>query len=239
MKEENKNLILAIVCTLLVFFAMDHFFPRNKQDSEQKIETSVSVESDMNVGKGEKLPMVVESKIDDSTLKIKSETLSGQIRLRGALINQLTFLKYKETIKKDSPDVTFLTLSYFAYMGVLGKDIDLPNENTLWKASADVLTPTQPVVLSWTNSQGITFKRTISLDDQYMFTITNSVENNAGKPIFIAFEGGLNRFNPSAEAVTSVHQGFVGVLDGKLHEEKYSSISFSSSNGLPLLIARS
>ena len=53
MKEENKNLILAIVCTLLVFFAMDHFFPRNKQDSEQKIETSVSVESDMNVGKGE------------------------------------------------------------------------------------------------------------------------------------------------------------------------------------------
>ena len=99
--------------------------------------------------------MVVESKIDDSTLKIKSETLSGQIRLRGALINQLTFLKYKETIKKDSPDVTFLTLSYFAYMGVLGKDIDLPNENTLWKASADVLTPTQPVVLSWTNSQGI------------------------------------------------------------------------------------
>lgn len=224
MKEENKNLILAIVCTLLVFFAMDHFFPRNKQDSEQKIETSVSVESDMNVGKGEKLPMVVESKIDDSTLKIKSETLSGQIRLRGALINQLTFLKYKETIKKDSPDVTFLTPSYFAYMGVLGKDIDLPNENTLWKASADVLTPTQPVVLSWTNSQGITFKRTISLDDQYMFTITNSVENNAGKPIFIAFEGGLNRFNPSAEAVTSVHQGFVGVLDGKLHEEKYSSI---------------
>ena len=104
MKEENKNLILAIVCTLLVFFAMDHFFPRNRQDSEQKIETSVSVESDMNVGKGEKLPMVVESKIDDSTLKIKSETLSGQIRLRGALINQLTFLNVKKQANKQKVD---------------------------------------------------------------------------------------------------------------------------------------
>ena len=181
--------------------------------------------------------MTIENAANEPVLKIKSATLSGEIRLRGGIINQLTLLKYKETIQKDSPDVTFLMPSYFAYTGVLGKDVDLPNKDTLWTANGDVLTPTEPIVLTWTNKQGITFKRTISLDDQYMFTITNSVENNTGNPIFIAFEGALNRFNPVLEGATSVHQGFVGVLNGKLHEEKYSSIeskkkqTFDSNGG--------
>lgn len=224
MKNESKNLIGAIVCTILVLFAMDHFFPSKKQINPAA-DTPVAVESEVKLDKADnKLPVVVENSKDDPVLKIESATLSGEIRLRGAIINQLTFLKYKKTIQKDSPDVTFLTPSYFAYMGVLGKDIELPNKDTLWTANNNVLTPTEPVVLTWINSQGVVFKRTISLDDKYMFTITDSVTNNTQKPIFIAFEGGLNRLNPVLEGATSVHQGFVGVLNGKLKEDKYSVI---------------
>ena len=221
MKNENKNLIWAIVCTLLVFFVMDYFFPTKKQATNPVADTAV-VEN-VEVTKVA-VPTIVENKKDDSVVKIQSDTLSGEIRLRGGIVNQLTFLKYKETIKKDSPDVTFLTPSYFAYTGVLGKDVDLPDKDTLWTASGDVLTPTHPIVLTWTNSQGVVFKRTISLDDKYMFTITDSIENNTDKPFFIAFEGMLNRLNPVLEGSTSVHQGFVGVLNSKLQEEKYSSI---------------
>ena len=223
MKNENKNLILAIICTLLVFFAMDYFFPTKKPEPATNVQ--IAVEDNIEIKKAsDELPVVVENSKEDPVLEIKSATLSGQIRLRGAIINQLTFLKYKETIQKDSPDVTFLTPSYFAYMGIIGKDTDLPDKNTLWTASGDVLTPTKPIVLSWTNSQGVIFKRTISLDDQYMFTITDSVQNDTDKPFFVAFEGMLNRFNPVLEGSTSVHQGFVGVLNNKLQEEKYSSI---------------
>ena len=224
MKNESKNLIGAVICTIIVLFAMDHIFPSKKQINPVA-DTPVAVESEVKLDKPtDVLPVVVENSKNDPVLKIKSETLSGEIRLRGAIINQLTFLKYKETIQKDSPDVTFLTPSYFAYMGVLGKDIELPNKDTLWTANNTVLTPTQPVVLTWTNSQGIVFKRTISLDDKYMFTVTDSVANHTQNPIFIAFEGALNRLNPVLEGATSVHQGFVGVLNGKLKEDKYSVI---------------
>ncbi|MBO5997334.1 MAG: membrane protein insertase YidC [Alphaproteobacteria bacterium] len=226
MKNETKDLILAIACTLLVFFALDYFFPRGNKAT---VENTTAVVENVGAEKSSEKMLVVENKAEDPILKIKSDTLSGQIRLRGAVINELTFLKYKQTIEKDSPDVKFLTPSYFAYMGVSGKDIDLPNGDTVWTASSKVLTPTEPVVLSWKNKQGIVFKRTISLDDQYMFTITDAVENNTDSSIFVSFDGSLKRLNPALEGATSVHQGFVGVLDGKLQEEKYSSVETKNS----------
>ena len=235
MKSENKNLILAIICTLLVFFAMDYFFPSKKKVVSEE---STTIESKVEkVISSDKLPAVIENSADESVVKIQSTTLSGSIRLRGAIINQLTFLKYKESVAKNSPDVRFLTPSYFAYLGVLGSQIDLPNKDTLWHANNSVLTPNEPVTLTWTNAQGITFTRTITLDDKYMFTITDAVQNNTDKPISIAFEGVLNRLNPVLEGATSVHQGFVGVLNSKLQEEKYTSIeskknlSFDSNGG--------
>ena len=221
MKKESKDLLLAIVCTLLVFFALDYFFPRN---SVQPV-VSDAKESDAQLVQTETLPSAVENTSDDKVVKIQSDTLSGEIRLRGAVFNKLTFLKYQETIAKNSPDVTFLSPSYYAYFGIKATaDFDVPNKDTLWRASSDILTPTSPLTLSWTNPQGITFNRTITLDDKYMFTITDSVVNNSDKSVLVAYTGVLNRLNPPLDGAVSVHQGFVGVFDGKLKEEKYASI---------------
>ena len=221
MKKESKDLLLAIVCTLLVFFALDYFFPRN---SVQPV-VSDAKESDAQLVQTETLPRAVENTSEDKVVKIQSDTLSGEIRLRGAVFNKLTFLKYQETIAKNSPDVTFLSPSYYAYFGIKATaDFDVPNKDTLWRASSDILTPTSPLTLSWTNPQGITFNRTITLDDKYMFTITDSVVNNSDKSVLVAYTGVLNRLNPPLDGAVSVHQGFVGVFDGKLKEEKYASI---------------
>ena len=221
MKKESKDLLLAIVCTLLVFFALDYFFPRN---SVQPV-VSDAKESDAQLVQTETLPSAVENTSEDKVVKIQSDTLSGEIRLRGAVFNKLTFLKYQETIAKNSPDVTFLSPSYYAYFGIKATaDFDVPNKDTLWRASSDILTPTSPLTLSWTNPQGITFNRTITLDDKYMFTITDSVVNNSDKSVLVAYTGVLNRLNPPLDGAVSVHQGFVGVFDGKLKEEKYASI---------------
>ena len=233
MKKESKDLFLAIVCTLLVFFALDYFFPR-------KPVSTVAVPSEEvaeQVVQKENLPTEVQNSANDAVLKIQSDTLSGEIRLRGAVFNKLTFLKYQETVAKDSPDVTFLSPSYYAYFGVNGSaDLDVPNKDSVWSANTDVLTPTSPVTLSWTNAQGVVFNRTITLDDKYMFTITDSVQNNSDKAISVAHTGVLNRLNPALDGAVSVHQGFVGVFDGKLKEEKYASIedetlTFDSNGG--------
>ena len=229
MKTENKNLILAIICTLLVFFAMDYFFPRNKAVTPVETNAVADETPAVQIKASENLPAVALNNAEDAVVKIQSATLSGEIRLRGGVFNNLSFLKYKETVAKDSPDVTFLTPSYFAYLGVSGTDIELPNKDTLWHANNTVLTPTAPVILTWTNAQGIVFTRTITLDDQYMFTITDSVQNNSDKAVNVAFSGSLNRLNPVLEGATSVHQGFVGVLDKKLKEEKFSSIESNQS----------
>lgn len=229
MKTENKNLILAIICTLLVFFAMDYFFPRNKAVTPVETNAVADETPAVQIKASENLPAVALNNAEDAVVKIQSATLSGEIRLRGGVFNNLSFLKYKETVAKNSPDVTFLTPSYFAYLGVSGTDIELPNKDTLWHANNTVLTPTAPVILTWTNAQGIVFTRTITLDDQYMFTITDSVQNNSDKAVNVAFSGSLNRLNPVLEGATSVHQGFVGVLDKKLKEEKFSSIESHQS----------
>lgn len=229
MKTENKNLILAIICTLLVFFAMDYFFPRNKAVTPVETNAVADETPAVQIKASENLPAVALNNAEDAVVKIQSATLSGEIRLRGGVFNNLSFLKYKETVAKNSPDVTFLTPSYFAYLGVSGTDIELPNKDTLWHANNTVLTPTAPVILTWTNAQGIVFTRTITLDDQYMFTITDSVQNNSDKAVNVAFSGSLNRLNPVLEGATSVHQGFVGVLDKKLKEEKFSSIESNQS----------
>ncbi len=237
MKNENKNLILAVVCTLLVFFAMDYFFPANRQPTPQVAQPVAQQAVDEVVKNEEALPVQAQNNADDAVLKIQSPTLAGEIRLRGGVINNLTFLKYKQSVAVDSPDVTFLTPSYFAYLAVsANQGLQVPNKDTLWTASNSVLTPTSPVVLTWTNPQGVTFTRTISLDNEYMFTITQGIENNSGSAVSVAFDGVLNRLNPPLDSSVSVHQGFVGVFDGKLKEEKYAAIedeaqTFNSNGG--------
>ena len=160
MKSENKNVFLAVLCTILVFLTLDYFFPRDRgnvsPDSIHKQTTSDSSLIDTPVLATEQSPI----------LKIQSQTLKGQILLKGLIFNDLTFLEYKQTVQKDSPDVVLLQNDYFMMPYINGKNIDLPNNQTIWQADNDVLTPLHPVNLTWTNKQGITFNRQISLDDK-------------------------------------------------------------------------
>ena len=231
MKSENKNVLLAVLCTILVFLTLDYFFPRNKVSSTQSTQTNApSFNETILLDRTD--PQIQESPV----VNIESATLKGKIRLRGLVFDDLTFLKYKQTVEKDSPDVVLLDANYSMAPLFKGKNIDLPNLQTVWKADRDTLTPTEPLTLSWTNSQGITFTRQISLDDKYMFKFSDSVSARS-EPILLSFGGTISRLNPQQEGATSVHQGFVGVLDSKLQEEKYPSIeskqsfSYSSQGG--------
>ena len=219
MKSENKNVLLAVLCTLLVFLTLDHFFPRHTpvvQDEPVQQQAVVSTPSAGAVLAADNLP-------EAGFVEVKSETLKGKIGLRGLTFKELTFLKYKRTVQQDSPDVVLLNDHYFMRPAFISKDTEVPNENTVWTADKNILTPNSPVILTWVNAQGVVFTRQVSLDDKYMFTFNDTIKA-ADKPFEMSFAGSMVRINPQQEGAGSVHQGFVGVLGGKLKEEKYHAI---------------
>lgn len=225
MKSENKNLIVAVVCALAVLFGIDYFYPKQKPVANVA-QAPQAQEQVLQVTDEKPLPTTALANAEnDALITIKSDTLSGSIRLKGAVFNNLTFLKYRTAVKKGSPDVQFLNSDNYAVMGFnASKGVQVPDQNTVWQADNTELTPQTPVTLTWTNEAGVEFVRQISLDNQYMFTITDEVKNpENGKAFGVAFDGKAKHIN-AADRSTTVHQGFVGVLNGKLKEDKYASI---------------
>lgn len=225
MKSENKNLIVAVVCALAVLFGIDYFYPKQKPVANVA-QAPQAQEQVLQVTDEKPLPTTALANAEnDALITIKSDTLSGSIRLKGAVFNNLTFLKYRTAVKKGSPDVQFLNSDNYAVMGFnASKGVQVPDQNTVWQADNTELTPQTPVTLTWTNEAGVEFVRQISLDNQYMFTVTDEVKNpENGKAFGVAFDGKAKHIN-AADRSTTVHQGFVGVLNGKLKEDKYASI---------------
>ena len=114
---------------------------------------------------------------------IETPRLSGSINLKGAEIDDLVLLTYRETVKKKSPPVRLLSPggaknSYYAGFGWVGEGAAVPGPDTLWTSSGAKLTPQTPVTLNWDNGAGQVYRIGIAIDANYMFTIEQSVINN-------------------------------------------------------------
>ncbi len=170
-------------------------------------------------------------------LKISSPSLSGSIALKGALIDDLILLKYRETTAPDSPKVVFMSPpgthdAFYAQFGWLTqKGTDIIPRDALWSADSDTLTPEKPVVLTWTNPEGtVKVIRTVTLDENYMFSVTDRVENLGTEPLPLAPYSRLARRNlPKMENFYILHEGMVGVLDGTLKEIAYTDLKAAYS----------
>lgn len=165
-------------------------------------------------------------------ITISSDELHGSINLKGAKFDDLTLVKYHQTIDNQSPEVVLLSPSeskdrYFADFGWISSDseIDLPKPSTIWQTNNKVLTPKNSVTLSWENKQNILFLIEVKLDEHYMFSISQSIKNNSKKEISLAPYGRVNRFlhgNYSSNYI--LHEGPIGVFDGVLKEFNYKKI---------------
>ena len=229
-KNDLKNVAIAIVLSLVVLFGFEVFFPSEVQPlirSEQSKEEQI-VKEQYNPVSEKTDDKVNVFKEDDTSpvIMIKSNTLAGEIRLKGARFDKLTLRQFRENIEKDSPDVTLLTHSYYVAFGMtsLTKGLDVPTDETIWHADKQELTPDSPVTLTWENTQGIEFRRIIKLDKEYMFTIQDEVNNKSDIAITLLTDGAIVRIDPQAVQVSTVHEGFVGVLDGSLKEVKLKDI---------------
>jgi YidC/Oxa1 family membrane protein insertase len=164
---------------------------------------------------------------------INSPALQGSINLKGARIDDVVLRNYHETVNPKSPEVVLLSPSgsphpYFTYTGWWTNEpgVKLPGEDTLWQQEGTgPLTAAHPVVLRYDNGAGLIFRRTISVDDHYMFTIADEVENKTGQPVTLRPWGQVAQLTePKTLGYSVLHEGLIGVFgaDG-LKEVTYSA----------------
>lgn len=150
-------------------------------------------------------------------IAIDTDLLKGSINLKGARFDDLSLKNYHVTVDKSSPIVDVLTpagaeRAYIAEFGYAGFE-GAPGPNTQWSAPANAtLTPSSPVTLTYDAPNGLTFNRTIEIDDQYLFTITDAVENTGAEAVSIQNYGRTTRyFKPETAPIFILHEGMVGV----------------------------
>lgn len=155
---------------------------------------------------------------EEVRLSIETDTLIGSLNLRGARVDDLRLKGYRIVNEEGSPLITLLSprntnSPYFAEFGYLRSETagEVPGTNTLWNSSNETLSANSTVTLDWTNDKGIRFERDISLDENYMFTITDRVVNPSGEEIQITPYGRIARFGePATQGVFVLHEGLIG-----------------------------
>lgn len=199
MDEQNKNLLLATALSALVIVVWVIFFPPPTpvEDPNAGVTTAQNSASQAPTAEAGSDTLATEATngISQATataarVAIDTPRLEGSISLQGGRIDDLALKDYRETLDPNSPlerlltpvgsDEPFFALYGWAPAGDLDW-ADVPGADTIWSlASGTTLTPETPITLSWDNGKGLMFSRTIAIDEDYLFTVTQSVQNNSG-----------------------------------------------------------
>jgi len=166
-------------------------------------------------------------------IRFDNGRVRGSISLVGARIDDLTLDDYRETVDPTSPNIVMLSPAnaanpYYADFGwttAPGSKVKVPTPTTRWQARSGSLTHNTPVVLTWDNGEGFVFKRTIAIDENFLFTITDSVTNNTTAPVTLFPYGLVSRLNtPETTGFYILHEGPLGVLQDTLVEQDYEDL---------------
>ena len=162
-------------------------------------------------------------------IPIETPKLEGSISLRGGRIDDVLLHTYLDRQGEGAEDVHLLNPkgqedAYFAQMGWLPRNNNsgatIPGPNTDWQVSGSTLTPTSPLELTFDNGEGLVFKRIISIDEDFLFTITQRVENSGGNAVVLKPYGLLDRIGrPDSQGLAIMHEGGIGVFNGELDDD--------------------
>src|SRR5712672_2946198 len=169
-------------------------------------------------------------------IRIDTPRVSGSISLKGARIDDLALTQFRETVDPKSPAIVLFSPSgtanpYYAEFGWVpasGSTAKLPDQNTLWQQEgANSLSPNLPVTLKYENGDGLTFHRTIAIDDRYLFTIKDDVTNVGSAPVTLYPFALISRHGtPEVSGYYILHEGLIGYLGEQgLQEHGYKSVA--------------
>ena len=238
MNYDNKNFILAIVLSMAIIFGWQYFYAKPLQDKLTGTGTETTTTTGGTVPDattGTKPVTRDEALAASARVKIETTSVAGSINLQGARIDDLHLLKYRETIDPNSPTITFLSPNgapgaLFAEQGLVGAVgtlAKLPDATTLWTAPAGaVLSEDKPVVLTWNNGEGLSFSRKIEISDEYVFTITQTVENKSPAPVALIPYARIQRQDtPVISGYWVFFEGMLGWLNNGLREVHYKDVT--------------
>ncbi|MDN2578572.1 membrane protein insertase YidC [Aquibium sp. ELW1220] len=167
-------------------------------------------------------------------VRIDTPSLTGSINLTGARIDDLLLKDYRVTVEKDSPIIDLLNpaalpTGYFAEVGYTGGATpqDFPGPDAVWSVEGQpILTPDNPVTLTYESPAGLVFTRTVSVDRDYMFSFTDAIANPGSEAVTLANYGRITRFSkPNHASIYVLHEGLIGVTGTEgLQEIDYSDI---------------
>ncbi len=255
MTSEQKNLFLAIGLSLVVLLGWNYFYGAPKMDAARQAAQTASQQSSLpnattgtapaaNPGSpslasvpGEPAQVIrtrEQALALSPRISIDTPALTGSIALKGGRIDDVSLKNYRETIDPKSPMIVLLSPlgsenPYYAetgYVGAPGANLALPNANTVWTANTQKLTPATPVELSWDNGQGLVFRRTISIDDRYMFAIKESVDNKGAQAASVFPYALISRHGkPKTDGYAVLHEGLLGIIgDSRIIELTYDGV---------------
>ncbi len=229
--NDSSRYIVAIVLAMVILFSWQILFPVEEPFTETN---TVNIESNFsstelsqtNIGK-----LTTKESCSSSRVIIENDRLEGSIDLCGAKINEIFLKKFNKTTDKDSDYVQlFNESSYWVDAGWLaprGAEFILPNEESLWKLESQnsILSPTSPISISWNNGQGLKFIQTYSVDNNYLFSFKQEVENSSPGLITLFPFSKLSRQElPTDRALGLLHEGPTGWFDDELEEQDYDDI---------------
>ena len=235
---DQKNVVAAISLSAAVIILYSLFFAPEPQPRNQNLAEKNKTEQNSDAPSLEQKESLVkisrEEAIDQNErIQFENENIIGSISLKGAIIDDLTFKNYDTTLESDV-NVTLLNPrniedGYFIESGFVttDKNIDIPNADSVWSIIGNnQLREGNPIKLAWTNDQGITFEKEISIDNKFLFTINQKVINSTDKKYDFYSYGQIIR-NKIPEGLSNfyiLHEGMLAALDGELIEKDYDDI---------------
>ena len=252
---ENKNLVLAVLLSVAILFAFHYLTqtlyparapvaPSSQAPTTRPTQPGTPPPAALpgsgiappGVGTGlappETVPSPAHVLAQTPRIRIATPALHGSIALVGGRIDDVTLARYREKLDPDSPEIVLFSPlgnanPYFAETGwvAAGGAAEVPGPDTLWTADSDTLTLDRPVTLSWDNGHGLVFKRTFAIDDNYMFTIQQTVENRGADAVSLLPYSLITRHGlPATSGFFILYEGPLGVFNGTLDEVKYKEV---------------
>lgn len=245
MNQNLTNLIIATILSITVIFGWQYFVekPRLREIAQQKKLYQQNISNlkqksleNTNLSRQQAIKQV-------DRVKISSKSLAGSISLKGLRFDDLILNQYKQELKPDSPPVELFSPSkvnnsYFAELGWWSRDknITYPTSETIWQSSSATLTPERPVILSWRSPENILFQVEIALDDNYLFTISQSTLNQSTGPISLQYYGLINQDYEEQKKSSDnnlLDQGMIGAIGHELKEVPYDKLRKRKSENYP------
>ena len=173
-------------------------------------------------------------------IAIDTPRLRGSIDLKGGRIDDLSLEQYRETVDPNSPAIVLLSPSgapdafyaEFGWVPASGTSTAMPGQDTVWKREGSgALGIDHPVTLTYDNGQGLLFRRTIAVDDHYLFTIRDDVQNKGATPATLFPYALISRHGaPKVQGYYILHEGLIGMMgDQGLQEATYKKIDEKKS----------